>query len=156
MERKYAGFWWRFLAFILDQIVVSIAASILTIPLFAGLGITVFSLSEMDLNSTEMLAIVGSMFGLYILTFALMIAFEWLYYSLFESSKHQATIGKMVCGIIVTDMNGERIKFGRATGRFFGKILSAMIIYIGYIMAAFTEKKQALHDLIANTLVIKK
>jgi uncharacterized RDD family membrane protein YckC len=81
---------------------------------------------------------------------------QWLYFALMESSAHQATLGKMALGIIVTDMQGQRLTFGRATGRFFAKILSGCMIYIGFIMAAFTERKQALHDMIASTLVVRK
>ena len=79
----------------------------------------------------------------------------WLYFALMESSANQATLGKMAIGIKVTDMSGRRIGFGQATGRYFGKILSSMILLIGYIMAAFTEKKQALHDMLAGCLVVK-
>ncbi len=80
----------------------------------------------------------------------------WLYFSLLESSPKQATAGKMAIGIIVTDLQGNRISFGRATGRYFAKIVSAIIIFIGYIMAGFTQKKQALHDMISGCLVINK
>ena len=80
----------------------------------------------------------------------------WLYYSLMESSSTQATLGKMALGIKVTDLDGRRISFGRATGRYFGKIVSAIILLAGYIMIAFTEKKQGLHDMMANTLVLMK
>ena len=80
---------------------------------------------------------------------------SWLYFALLESSPKQATLGKMALGIKVTDLDGNRISFGRATGRFFAKIISGVILMIGYIMAAFTAKKQALHDIIASTLVIK-
>lgn len=80
----------------------------------------------------------------------------WLYFAIQESSEHQATFGKRALGIIVVDEQGNRISFGRATGRFFAKWLSGVILYIGYIMAAFTARKQALHDLIASTLVINK
>ncbi|HXI44099.1 MAG TPA: RDD family protein, partial [Bryobacteraceae bacterium] len=73
-----------------------------------------------------------------------------------ESSHYQATLGKKALGIIVTDMNGNRISFARANGRFFGKWVSGMIMNIGYLMAAFTEKKQALHDLLAGCLVVMK
>jgi uncharacterized RDD family membrane protein YckC len=73
-----------------------------------------------------------------------------------ESSARQATLGKMALGIVVTDLDGNRIGFGRATGRYFAKILSALILLIGFIMAAFTQKKQGLHDIIAGTLVVKK
>ena len=62
----------------------------------------------------------------------------------------------MALGIIVTDLNGNPISFGKANGRYWGKIISTLILLIGYIMAAFTEKKQALHDMMAGTLVIKK
>jgi uncharacterized RDD family membrane protein YckC len=80
----------------------------------------------------------------------------WLYFAMMESSNKMATLGKMAIGIKVTDLNGNRISFGRATGRYFAKILSGMILMIGYIMAGFTEKKQALHDMIASCLVVMK
>jgi uncharacterized RDD family membrane protein YckC len=77
----------------------------------------------------------------------------WLYEALMESSSYQATIGKMVLGMKVTDLYGNRISFGRATGRHFAKILSGMILCIGFIMVGLTERKQGLHDLLAGTLV---
>jgi uncharacterized RDD family membrane protein YckC len=81
----------------------------------------------------------------------------WLYFAGMESSARQATIGKSAMSLRVTNYEGQRISFGHATGRFFAKIVSGLIPFaIGYIMAAFTEKKQALHDLIAGTLVLRK
>lgn len=80
---------------------------------------------------------------------------QWLYDALLTSSTWQATVGKKLLKLKVTDMEGNKISFGRATGRFFGKLLSGMMCNIGYIMAAFTERKQALHDMIAGTLVWK-
>jgi len=80
----------------------------------------------------------------------------WLYYVLFETSKWQATPGKRALGLKVTDVNGVHIRFGRATGRFFAKPLSGAILGIGFVMAAFTKHKQALHDLLAGTLVLKR
>ncbi len=80
----------------------------------------------------------------------------WLYFALMESSPRQATLGKQALGIMVTDLAGQRISFARATGRFFAKILSGLILWIGYVMAAFTERKQALHDLLASCLVVAK
>jgi uncharacterized RDD family membrane protein YckC len=80
---------------------------------------------------------------------------QWLYFALMESYKG-ATVGKMAMGLKVTDMEGNQISFLKATGRYFGKIVSAMILSIGFIMAGFTEKKQALHDIMANCLVVKK
>jgi uncharacterized RDD family membrane protein YckC len=76
-----------------------------------------------------------------------------LYEAFMESSSYQATLGKMIFGMKVTDLNGNRISFERATGRHFAKWLSAMILGIGYLMVAFTERKQGLHDLLAGTLV---
>jgi len=73
-----------------------------------------------------------------------------------ESSSRQATLGKMALGIVVTDMDGKRISFGRAVGRNLGKIISQIILLIGYFMIAFTQKKQGLHDIIANCLVVVK
>lgn len=79
----------------------------------------------------------------------------WLYYALMESGESQATIGKRAVGLKVTDMNGGRISFGQATGRHFGKILSGLILLIGYLMMLWDDKKQTLHDKMAGTLVIK-
>jgi len=81
---------------------------------------------------------------------------SWLYFAISESSMMQGTIGKRIMGIQVTDMNCGRIKFGKATGRYFGKFISGAVFLIGYFMAGFTEKKQALHDIMASTLVVKK
>lgn len=78
----------------------------------------------------------------------------WLYFALMESSTLQGTLGKLAVGLRVTDLNGNRIGFGRATGRYFGKIVSIAILCVGFFMAAFTEKKQGLHDLMAGTLVV--
>jgi uncharacterized RDD family membrane protein YckC len=80
---------------------------------------------------------------------------SWAYYALMESSSMQATLGKKALGMIVTDLEGRRVSLGKATGRFFGKILSGLILGIGYIMIGFTERKQGLHDMLAGTLVYK-
>ena len=73
-----------------------------------------------------------------------------------ESSSLQATLGKMIFGMKVMDLNGNRISFARATGRHFAKYISSAILFVGYIMAGFTERKQALHDMLAGTLVIRR
>ena len=74
-----------------------------------------------------------------------------------ESSEHQGTLGKMALGLTVTDMQARPVSFARASGRFFSKMITGMIpLAIGYIMAGFTEKKQALHDIIAGCLVLRK
>jgi uncharacterized RDD family membrane protein YckC len=74
-----------------------------------------------------------------------------------ESSEWQATLGKKALGLVVTDMAGNRVSFGRSTGRHFGKMLTNLIpAFIGYIMAGFTDKKQALHDMLAGCLVLRR
>lgn len=137
----YATFGARFAAAFLDGLIM------FAINLAAGfvIGFTIALASGG--KGTEAIRAVATIVG-YVLS--------WLYEALQESSPAQATIGKRALGIIVTDEAGQRISFGRATGRHFGKYLSALIILIGFIMAAFTQKKQALHDIMAGTLVMKK
>jgi uncharacterized RDD family membrane protein YckC len=121
----YAGFWLRFVAVIIDSIIIGIVSGILgaIVP---------------PLASIINLLVAGG------------------YYVYLESSEYQGTVGKILLGLKVTDLKGQRITPQMATIRFFGRIISGIILGIGYLMAAFTEKKQALHDLIANTLVIQK
>jgi len=82
------------------------------------------------------------------------IVIDWLYYALQESGSMQATLGKKALGLKVTSLDGQRISFGQATGRYFGKIISRLIIYIGYLMVLWDDKRQALHDKMAGTLVV--
>ena len=164
----YAGFWKRFLAYIIDEIIISAVASILIIPLSILFGLGIFSSymfeeydnysmvnylqhqSFNDITVQELFLII-----MLIIMFTLVIVIiQWLYHAIMESSAKQGTVGKMILNLRVVDLLGNRISFGRATGRFFGKILSGLILNIGYIMAAFTEKKQALHDMLAGCLVI--
>lgn len=154
----YAGFWRRLGAFIIDSFVISIPVSVISIPVmfskFQQLAV------QMPADGTaptpEMLQSLFSVYGsLFALQLAGVVIF-WLYFSLMESSKLQATLGKMALGIKVTDEKGNRIGFGRATGRTLGKIISYMIMYIGFLMAGFTARKQALHDFMASTLVVEK
>ena len=90
-----------------------------------------------------------------IVIWVLFLLIDWIYEATLESSSKQATVGKMVLGLKVTDEHGNRISFARASARFFSKILSRMTLFIGYIMAGFTARKQALHDIIAGTLVVR-
>lgn len=85
----------------------------------------------------------------------IMLAFPWLYYAVLESSDKKATFGKRALDIKVIDSNNNKISFLRATIRYWSKFISALILLVGYIMAAFTPKKQALHDIIASTYVVK-
>jgi uncharacterized RDD family membrane protein YckC len=145
----YAGFWRRFGATFIDSVIVA-AGTLLPAFLIMLLGVAV---SDDDKPPTLLSSILMTL-GV-ILYVAGPIVGGWLYEALMVSSVRQATLGKKAFGLIVTDTSGNRLTFGRATGRHFAKLISGVILLIGYIMAAFTERKQALHDLIASTLVLK-
>ncbi len=139
---EYAGFWRRFAAFVIDAILLGIVQTVLTVAL--GVVIPAADMSE------------GAVIG-YVVTFNLVIFIAiWLYFTLMESSAKQATLGKILVGIVVTDIDGNRVSLGRASGRYFGKAVSWVILTIGFLMAGFTERKQALHDIMAGCLVIRK
>ena len=148
----YAGFWLRFVAFIIDAIVLHFVFTIVTLPFIASMGIRGIMRGRMPMSPEELIPLLRGLFHILLIRTVL----NWLYYALLESSSWQATLGKKALGLEVTDMQGMRISFGRATGRFFAKFISGIILLIGFIMAGFTEKKQALHDMIAGTLVIRK
>lgn len=143
----YGGFWRRVLAYIIDTILLNIAVSMVAGFLGLGVGASMAMLNPEQVN--------GMYSGAFVLSSLLSLVASWLYFALMESSKLQATVGKLAVGVIVTDLNGNRISFLRATGRYFAKILSGLILLIGYIMVAFTERKQGLHDMLAGTLVWK-
>jgi uncharacterized RDD family membrane protein YckC len=151
---RYAGFWRRFVAHLIDHIIIGCVAFMLFIPGLALLGIGIGT-GIMD-ESPSAIGFIIAAIAAYLTAILVIIIMQWLYYALMESSSKQATLGKLALGIIVTDLSGGRISFGRATGRYFGKIVSYMIMYIGFIMAAFTERKQALHDIMASCLVVLK
>lgn len=141
----YAGFANRLAAYLIDGIIIYIVSFII--------GLVLSLLELMQLSNFSGIVESG-MFGIGSNIFSIITT--WLYFAIMESSSKQATLGKMALGIKVTDLEGNRISFGRATGRYFAKILSCMTLFIGYFMALFTEKKQALHDILAGTLVIKE
>ena len=146
---QYAGFWRRFAAYIIDGLIMAPINFLVQLPL----GISPFSAGLEPAATTDDLIRYLTRVGI---ASALTFVLAWLYYAFMESSKYQATLGKLVLGIVATDMNGQRISFGRATGRYFAKIISQIILFIGYFMIAFTEKKQGLHDIMASCLVVVK
>jgi len=158
MNNEYAGFWLRFLAYVIDAIIISCIEGFLIIPFLGIFGIHFASdFANIDnLDQGDAFALIFS-FAAALATFIfLLYILMILYYTFMESSKYQATFGKQALGLIVTDATGNKLDFGKAFVRNLGKILSSMFFHIGYIIAGFTEKKQALHDLIAGTLVVKK
>lgn len=148
----YAGFWLRFVAWFIDAILLGIVGGVLTAPFAGGGFFTLSSLLRGRPLAPDQFFVHGFVFRAIVLKALL----HWVYYALLESSSWQATLGKKALGLEVTDLIGARISFGRATGRWAARYISVMTLGIGYLLAGFTEKKQALHDLIAGTLVIRK
>ena len=145
----YAGFWKRFAAAIIDKLITGAFVGI-----FAAIGGWFYGFGpyRYDTFLVEDSLFVTGVIGPVIC----FLAIDWLYYALLESSNLQATWGKLALGVIVTDLEGNRITFARASGRHFAKMISKMTAYIGYVLAAFTERKQALHDLIAGCLLLNR
>jgi uncharacterized RDD family membrane protein YckC len=138
--RHYAGFWRRFAALFIDGLIVA-ACSVIVAIAFGVLAM---------IGSSEFTT--GAVGGYYLASFVI----QWLYFALSEASPHQATIGKRALEIYVADAAGQRISFGRATGRVFAKWLNALTLGIGWLMAAFTSEKRALHDYVAGTIVLTR
>ena len=143
-EIKYAGFWKRFAACLIDGLITGILGFVVGFCL--GIALMFFGVaSEVLLDPVVQLGfnIIGFVTGI-------------SYFVLMECSKFQGTIGKMVLGIKVTDLEGNKIGLAKAFGRYLGKIVSAIIVGIGFLMVAFTERKQGLHDSMSGCLVVNK
>ena len=151
---KYANIGSRFLALLIDSIILSVIFSIISVTYFGVIGMEYISFlfSEVGVWNWN---IYRMLFGLdYFFFYLLILTVIWLlYYALFESSVRGATIGKMILGIKVVDENDRKLDFGTAFVRSIGRIFSGFF-YIGYIIAFATEGNQALHDKIAGTYVI--
>lgn len=142
-DAAYVGFWARVGARFIDGIVVGGGVLVLmVVAALAGGGLgQAFDASGQPTGNGAMLLMLGYLVG------------PWLYFALMESSSWQATLGKRAIGAQVTDLNGQRISFAHATGRYFATALCYITLYIGFVMAAFTARKQALHDMATNTVV---
>ncbi len=139
-EVVYAGFWKRVAAYMIDTVLLMIV--------FGILG-AVFGITGTELITGEG---TGAFAAFYIVEIALMA----LYFGWMHASVNQATLGKLAIGIKVTDDDGQRIGLGRGIGRFFASIISSLVLCIGYVMAGFTDRKRALHDMLASTLVVDR
>jgi uncharacterized RDD family membrane protein YckC len=146
----YAGFWLRLAAYLIDSILLGVAVGVFIFMPLLGQG------GAGGMSPESFWAMYTDMSRQGIARRLLVVMAAWLYWALLESSALQATPGKRMLGLFVTDLQGRRITFPRASGRFFGKAISGFLLMAGYIMAAFTEKKQALHDMLAGCLVLKK
>lgn len=155
----HAGFWKRFFANFIDGFIIFFVARV-TALLFGLLIATLmfetafiqFFIDRFEYRTAEILL------GIFSLTiiWGSALCVVWLYYALMESSRFKGTLGKLALGIAVVDERFEKVSFGRASARYWSKCVSVVTLYIGFLMAGFTEKKQALHDKIANTYVVNK
>jgi uncharacterized RDD family membrane protein YckC len=146
----YAGFLLRALAFVIDSLVVAIPASLVIGIVVAALGIELPPPESMQIGKMPDMPT-----GTFLTLEAAFLLVHWVYFATMESSHWQGTLGKRALKIGVTDSQGRRVTFGRASARFFGKLASGLTFFLGYAMAAFTARKQALHDIIADCLVVK-
>lgn len=149
---RFAGFWIRFVALFIDYAVLFSVAGVVMYPLISPyIKESVILMQDVAAGYAvqppppPLQFLIGELLGLVII---------WGYFAFMQSSRWQATLGKMALGLKVTDVQGNRISFARASGRFFSKAIISGICLVGYIMAAFTERKQALHDMIAGTRVV--
>lgn len=136
--KQYASFWHRFVASFVDGIITGIMGAVAGAIMGFIIGASTGEVSGAG--------IAGNLIGIVI---------GWLYGALLESSPKQATWGKQMMKIKVSDLDGNRISFGKATGRHFGKIISSLILLMGYFMMLWTERKQTLHDKMAGCLVTR-
>lgn len=142
----YGGFWIRFVAAFIDGVITAVPNF-----LFGFFAELAAQTTPTPAGAPAQVAL-----GLSVLINVISIVIAWLYEAMFTASTYQATPGKMLVGLKVVDLQGNRISFARATGRHFAKIISGIICGIGYIMAAFDERKRGLHDQMASTLVVYK
>jgi uncharacterized RDD family membrane protein YckC len=149
---NYGGFWRRFWSYLIDRFILGIV--------FMPVGFMVFvpmlatqsdGWTDTDLPAEALAAVLGAT-----LTVAfLALLGSWFYYALMQSSSRQATLGQLALGLRVTDLEGRRISFARASGRHFATLLTGLTFGIGYVMVLFTTRKQTLHDLVAGTVVVR-
>lgn len=150
-EVVYAGFLRRWAAVFLDGFLIGIVAQVI-----AGIFAAVFAISMVDALQDSSGTPTAAVLGLYFVVYFGYFVMAGLYYALMESSANQATVGKMALGIKVTDRDGRRLSFSHALGRWFSAALSHLTLWIGFLMAGFTDRKRALHDFVAGTLVVDK
>jgi uncharacterized RDD family membrane protein YckC len=147
----YAGFWKRFAAYCIDYVVVTAITYAVMIPvaLIGAIGMGASAGGDNPVASGVGVALIG-------LGYLVAILMPLLYFVWMHSSRHQATLGKLAVGVKVVRADGTRISFWRSFGRILATILSTLILFIGWLMAGFTERKQALHDMVCDTLVVDK
>ena len=159
-QLRYAGFWLRFLAWLIDGTLVFLPLFLIGYFLFSmAIGIAYVSMTRPELlqggaESAEYVKPAIWM-GWHVSGWVTFLV-AWLYRAGMESRRPQGTIGKLICRIKVTDERGQRVSFARASGRHFARLITNMTCGIGYIIAGFTAKKQTIHDLVSSCVVVKR
>ena len=143
-------------AYILDAIILYIPGTIIQKMMGGAAAEEAMKQSQLVAGSNPemMLAAMSQYYATMLSAILIITVITWLYFAICESSSWQGTIGKLALGIRVTDMNGAKISFPRALGRYPAKYLSTIILGIGFLMVAWTQRKQGLHDMVCNTLVL--
>jgi uncharacterized RDD family membrane protein YckC len=155
LRPRYAGFWLRALSSLIDRVILSSVFGL--ISSFRPAVFLIFpdpnTQSQPPATMQEFLNSIPhpTPAGFFVLLLLM-----WIYYAAFESSAWQATPGKKLLRLYVTDLSGYRISFPRASFHNVGRMIAEMTFWVGYIPAGFTEKKQALHDMIASCLVLRR
>ncbi len=156
----YAGFWKRVAAALIDSLIIAIpcllVAGLLLAPLIPSILSAISAASAAGTEATLPPELAASLNWRGYFLQLLNIVIYWLYFAYMESGPRQATWGKRALGIKVVGADGNRISFARATGRRFASYVSGIPMYFGFFMAGFTQKRQALHDLMADTYVVQK
>lgn len=144
---EYAPVWRRVLANIID---VALLITVVLPGVIAFFWVVELVTHALGIKPDEGRSLAG--------TAAVLLWFiaDWLYHAAMQSSSRQGSLGKQFMGIKVTDLSGERVGFGQASGRHFAKFLSTFALMIGFFIAPFTRRKQALHDMVAGTLVLRR
>ena len=152
----HAGFWKRVAAYVIDYIVLLIPGKLIGSMFGATAAATALEQAQKSAGSDPQVLVAGLEVYLHTMWPGLLLStiVVWLYFALLESSVWQATLGKLVLGIRVTDLRGARISLPQALGRYLAKFLSLIIFGIGFLMVAWTGRKQGLHDMLAQTLVL--
>ena len=138
---RYAGFWLRLCAAVIDGAILLIIIWLLSLAFNVNIAAPSHTGADfVNFRLFELSAILAA----------------WVYFSVMECSRPQASLGKILMSIYVTDLDGDRMTFGRASFRYWMKYLSILSLFIGFITSAFSKQKQALHDKLVRTLVLKR
>ncbi len=143
----YAGFILRFFAFLVDSVILGFIPFLLVIPEV---------MPAIDLETVSTKQLIAMLVESSLLTYLAFFVIHWLYFAIMESSKLQATLGKLMLGLKVSNIHGQRVTFLKSTARYVWRLLSVLTLFLGFVLAGFTSKKQTLHDLLAGCLVLKK